>query len=735
MPASRRSLMACAVATALAGAPLSALAQLEEVVVTAQKKSESLQDAPLAVTAFSEDMLEDLGAFDAVDLAEYTPNVNIVPTLGSGANIRMEIRGMSTAEPSLTIDPKVGIYLDGAYIARNAGAVFDIVDLERVEIMRGPQGTLWGKNTTGGAVNLVSKKPQGELGFKQLVSVGNHGHFRSVSTLDTPTFGTAAAKFTYMNKQYDGWAKNHGIGEKNLGSEDVDAFRAALSWEITEQFFLDYSYDRTKNDLVATPLQITAVTEGAADKIGTYDIATETFYPYNALVEMQDVVNTDGRVEDFELDGQGKEKVDISGHNLTLALELNAVTLRSITSYRKYEADSLEGLDLDGGSWGFNGEALPVFHSTNFKDQDQFQQELQALGNAFDDRLDYVVGLYYFEEQGREDNPWNATIYQAEQPVLLRGIPLGNWYGIDNKSAAAFGNFTYRPSDSLYLVLGVRYTDDQKGLELYPEDPRLTEERRFKEDWQKWTGAFTLGYQPSDELNAYFKYAQGFNAGVYGIPSDPTAADIQPADPEELDTYEIGIKSELLDRSMRLNAALFYTDADNLQVTAFIDGNRTVVNSGTAEIYGGEVELLYMPKANWQFDANYGYRKTERDTLEDIADPSGKHSGRLGAGYNTPAGDWGLFNIRADATYQDSVEYSSNGSADVDSRWLLSARAGLSEISAGPGELRIALWGKNLLDEEYGVHGTDFGLDSGYGFAGITYGAPRSYGIDLTWEF
>jgi iron complex outermembrane receptor protein len=540
-----------------------------------------------------------------------------------------------------------------------------------------------------------------------------------------------------MHKQYDGWASNHGDSEQDLGSEEVDAFRAALSWEITDRLYLDYGYDRTESDLVPTPLQITAVSEGATDGslLGTYDIAKAQFYSYNALIAMQDVVETDGRVEDFNLDGQGTEKVEIQGHNLTLTFELDNVTFKSISSYREYDSDFLSGNDLDGGSWSFEGEALPVFHTDNIKEQDQFQQELQALGTAFDAKLDYVVGLYYFEEQGREDNPWFTTLYQSDQPVLLRGIPLGSYYGIDNESLAAFGNFTYRPSDAWYAVLGLRYTEDKKAMELNVTDPRLTEARRFDDKWEEFTPAFTIGYQPSDELNVYFKYAEGFNAGVFGIPTDPTAETIVPADPEELNTFELGLKSEWLDRTLRVNAAAFFTDADNLQVTAFVEGNRTVINSGSAEIYGGEIETVYMPNANWIIDANYGYRKTERDALSDVADPSGKHSGRVGLGYNLPAGDFGLFSARMDASYKDSIEYTSNGSADVDSRWLLSARAGVSEIELGKGELRFAVWGKNLADEEYGVHGTDFGLESGYGFAGVVYGQPRSYGVDLIWEF
>ncbi len=719
-----------------------ASAQIEEVIVTAQKKEESLQDAPIAVTAFDSTMLEDIGAFNPTDISEYVPNVSIVPIMGSTANIRMEIRGMSTAEPSLTIDPKVGIYLDGAYIARNSGAIFDIVDLERVEVMRGPQGTLWGKNTTGGAVNLVTTRPNGEFGFKQQLSAGNDGYFRSVSTVDTPSYGNAAAKLTYMHKEYDGWADNNGIGESDLASEDVDAVRVAIAWDITDTFSFDYGFDYTDSDTVPPPLQITAVSEGAtADSVsGTYDISSATFIPYVALKELKPLVEKNDRIENFTLDNISKEKIEIYGHNLTLAWDLGNFTIKSITSYRNYESDFAHN-DLDGGTWGIveAGEfiPLPIFHAASNKDQDQFQQEFHVVGSAFDESLDYVVGLYYFEESGNETNPWNATVWapSSTTQVVLRGIPLGSYYGIDNESKAAFGQFTYRPNDDYYLTLGLRYTKDDKTLKLPASDPRLDEKRKFDENWSKFTPAFTIGYQPSDDLNVYLKYAEGYNAGVYGIPTDPTAADIEPADEEELTSWELGIKSMWFDNRLRFNVAGFFNDADNLQITAFVDGNRRVINSGSADIYGVEIETLWMPTDNWTVNASYGYRKTDRDSIDNLSDESGKNSGVLGLAYTREAGNWGLFRARLDATYKDEINYSSNGSADVDDRWLLNARLGLSEIRLGKGMLRGSLWGKNLADEEYGVHGQDLGLENGYGIAGVIFGQPRSYGIDLTWEF
>ena len=395
--------------------------------------------------------------------------------------------------------------------------------------------------------------------------------------------------------------------------------------------------------------------------------------------------------------------------------------------------------DLDGGAWAFEGESLPVFHTAGEKEQDQFQQELQFLGTAFDDSVDYVLGLYYFEEDGEDVNPWDATVWSPSQTTqaLLRGITLGSYYGIDNESKAIFGQATWRPTPEYYITVGARYSEDEKELILLQEDPRLDQDYGFDEDWSKFTPAITLGFQPSDDLNLYFKYAEGYNAGVYAIPPQPqnVTDGWDPADEEELTSYELGLKSMWFDNTLRLNAALFYNDADNLQITWFVDGNRTIINSGSSETEGLEIEATWMPNQSWSIDASFGYRDTERDTVANLADPDDVYSGSFGVSYFAPLGNWAQLHARFDSSYKDAIQYSSSGYANTEDRWLLNARLALSEITLADGMLRAALWGRNLADEEYGVHGQDLGVSSGYGYAVMVYGQPRSYGVDLIWEF
>jgi iron complex outermembrane recepter protein len=733
-------------ALALAGVTGLAHAQLEEVVVTAQKREASLQDTAIAISAFSENTLEQIGAYNPVQISEFAPNVNITRTFGSAGNIRTNIRGVSTGEPSLTVDPKVGMYVDGVYVARNAGAVFDIVDLERIEIMRGPQGTLWGKNTTGGALNIVTQKPRGEFGFKQALTFGEDDLFRSTTTVDTPTVAGVSAKLTYAHKEYDGWAENHNpAGESKLGSDDTDAYRIALRWEPSATFSADYTYDNTDMDAVPIPLQIVKVGPGA-ELNSTYDFATSTLYSgFNALREMLSVEEPDDRLEDFYLDGNTVEKTDISGHNLTLLWDTDLVQIKSITAYREYESE-FPGNDLDGGSWQTeDGVALPAFHAENEKDQDQTSQEFQFIGTAFDDKLDYVVGLFYFEEDGKELNPWNAGFFLNDpaRPAILRRIEpaLGSWYAIDNNSAAIFSHFKYYINETWDVEVGLRYTEDEKEITILDEDPRVEGQHSFDDDWSEFTTDFTVGYQLNDGVSFYFKRAEGYNAGVYSAsafnPTDYTdfSGFEEPADPEELTSWEVGMKSELFNRQLRLNVAVFYNDFENLQATELENGIRVIRNTGEGSTEGAEMDFQALLSEVFTLEGSWGYRKTDDDSNTNPKADDGVHQGSVSLIYAQPVG-WGYLDARLNASYQDDQLFSSSIYGNAESRTLLSARLGVSEVSLGDyGTFRAALWGNNLTDEEYREYGQDLGVNIGYGYAGASFGQPRTFGIDLVYEY
>ena len=220
---------------------------VEEVIVTARKVEESLQDTPVSVAAFSQDALEQIGVSEAADVSNFTPNLRIQKQTASQDNYAIAVRGVSSGETALAIDPTVGIYMDGVYIARSTGAAFDLVDLQRIEVLRGPQGALFGRNTIGGAINIVTAKPRGEFAFKQAVTYGSRDHRRYQTTIDTPEWNGVAAKISWMADRGDGHRESVYTGG-DLGGFDNTAMRLRLNWSPNEQWTLDYAYDKSDKE-------------------------------------------------------------------------------------------------------------------------------------------------------------------------------------------------------------------------------------------------------------------------------------------------------------------------------------------------------------------------------------------------------------------------------------------------------------------------------------------------------
>lgn len=702
---------------------------IEEVVVTAQKKAESMQDTPIAITAFTSESLEKMGIKNAADVGDYTPNATITPSMGSKFNIRMNIRGQATAEPSLTIDPKVGIYLDGAYIARNSGAVFDIVDLERIEVLRGPQGTLWGKNTTGGAVNMVTIKPKCEFGFKQQLTAGNYGLYRSVTTLDTPALADVSARLTYMLKGEDGWATNDYPGsEEDLGSEDTEAYRVALRWDAADNLSFDYSYDRTNGEAVSIPVQVAEVNAASAVPETTLRFSDSTVITGNAFAQMQGIADGKNRQDKFTIDNMGKEHIDIAGHNLTATWDIDALQIKSISAYREYDS-IVTALNTSGGAYsgfepGGNEVSLPAFHSNGDKSQHQFSQEFQLLGSAMDGQLGYILGLYYFDESGTEINPWTISTYVSSIDAVYL-VDTGVFYDTTSESNAVFGQLDYDLNESWNFVVGLRYTEDKKSID------HLNFDEEKSDKWSKTTGGFTANYRLDDDILFYAKIAQGYAAGVFSAGPIRDIEFVTAAEPEELTTYELGMKSQLMDGRVQFNGALFYNDADNLQVTTFkgVTKTRVTENSGKSDGQGLELDLIALLTENLMLNATYGYLDIDfDDPLRQQGSP--ENTASLGGQYDYPL-DWGFISARLDASYTDTYYLSSaDRSTYANTRTLLNARVSLSELAVVNGNLSVALWGRNLSDKEYRVHGNDFG-----DYIAYTWGTPRTYGIDVTWEY
>lgn len=771
---------------------------IEEVTVTARRVEESLQDTPVSVAAFSPDDLTNIGASQAGDIAKYTPNLEMRKQPGSEDNYSLSIRGVAAAESALAIDPTVGIYVDGVYIARMTGLAFDIVDMERIEVLRGPQGTLFGRNTIGGAINVVTQKPRGEFAFKQQLSGGDEGYHRVHTTVDLPAIAGLAAKLSYLNNSRDGEMFSSITGD-DVGASAAEAYRIALTWSPVDSLNADYIYDRLRSDNNGNGHQVSHVRPIYADPNGQ-------FYG-GQYHETAAALSSDERLSQFPITNSDPEESnsDIDGHALTVEWQAtDSLTVKSISSLREWDS-AARGSDFgafpspDDGSLckstdptDYNfvtgtcldpvpaGTPVPIFGASRESSQEQWTQELQFIGRAFDDRLAYTAGLFYFEEQAREVNPQSLVLpaafaFSGLSPALIpanRGnsvviqLPFFR-YATDNSSYAAYGEFTYTPITDLDITLGVRYTVDKKEttltntLDATTTNPAGTVKTVTDDDeWNNFNPQLTVNYRWSPALSTYAKAATGYRSGGYNVRVRTSDAFRTPFDEEEVTSYELGFKSDLFDRRLRFNGAVFHMIYSEQQVAAFEAGSggasTNIVNAGKSTNSGVELEMIWLPVTGMRVTASYGYLKVDFKEFEtgvvdpvtgqptgenrDISDTASTdryapdHSGSLAVEYQFTPWRWGQLTLRADATYTDRITFHPqlNLFDASDAHTLVNARATLGNIDVGDGSLSFAAWGRNLTDEEYRDFGIDFGV---VGFAMNTYGHLRSWGVDAVYRF
>ncbi len=783
-------------------------AALEEVVVTAQRKQTLLQDTPIAVTAFSQQKIQDMGIFDVTDIGAMAPNTNIQKQPSSNSNMSIVVRGVGSGETSLLVDPKVSFYIDGVYMSKTVGAVFDIVDLESIEVLRGPQGTLFGRNSTGGAINVTTVKPTGELGVRLEGSAGNDGYQRYMASVDLPQmFDMLSVKLSGMHMEYDGWADNDYVGEfdseDELGSEDNDSYRIALRFEPLDNLTIDYAYDKTDNEGVPTPFQITEV------KDELYNGFTTTPFPFEFLGGelYQDMAATigdpDDRQDDFILEAVSTEELEVEGHTLTVEWALDAFTLKYIFADRDTDS-TYESTDLDSGAYiardAFYGGGQPVptpgFHAA-IPDGwiEMTTHELQMFGDLFDERLSYTFGYYNYEEEVYQDNPQTFALplafiiprSEALRPIYESqgfcdnpgGVCTGTQrlpfpfpqegadpnlngfqdfiYGQDTDSWAVYGQGTYSLSDEWEITAGIRYSEDERDAFLFNEGLNMLsidDQIQNSDDWDNVSYLFNVNYFLNEDINIYATYSTGYNAGGFNARAGTITGWETQVDEEEIDAYELGMKAEWWDNRLRTNVAVFYNEYDDIQIAQFEAGSggasSILRNAGEATFWGVELDMVAVLAEGLILDATYGYldaefdeylaRNPTTDQEEDISNVTTvartpENTLSVGLQYDFAPFEWSTMSARLDAAYQDEMTFHpfNNQYDSTEDRWLLNARLSMDDIQLGDrGTLRISAWGKNLTDEEYREWGIDFGS---LGYAGNVYGRPRTYGVDVVYNF
>ena len=734
---------------------------LNTIVVTAQKREDNLQDTPLAISAVTSEQIVNQGIADAADLTAIAPNLSSTKTTSATTNVAIFIRGIGEADPILTLDSPIGLYIDGIIVGRSAGAAFDIVDLERIEVLRGPQGTLYGRNTTGGAINLITKRPASDFGVDVLASYGNFDYLQGRVTVDTGEFGDSgfAATISYLHKERNGYFNDlNSPDPQDPGAYETDAVRASLQFDKGGRFRANYTFSYNDTNSYAVPFQLATIRPDIA--------AALALSP--ALGGNELLVGID-RLDAIRLD-DGLIEDEVMGHTLTLEADINDnLTLRSLAGWRSWDNRASNG-DLDGNA-GLRAftvspaifappnpfiptgvKEVELFTANNVRAQDQFSQEFNLLGEY--DAFNFVLGAYYFREEASENNPQFFTIFiPSPVPIPLGpglststlAIPAGTRvaYDHESKSYALFGQLTYNLTERLSLTGGLRYTWDEKRLR-----QTAAFARDLSRDFSQFTYSATADYD-LDDLLLYARVASGYKAGGFNARSVNEGFE-----PETITSYEAGLKTELFDNTVRFNLALFYAEYTDVQIQQFLAGSggatSVTVNAGSATYQGVEAEVVAVPVTGLTLSGSIGYvdrdyqeflfRDPMTNQLVDVAERAGFRyspdiTAQAGAAYEFPPFDFGVFSIRADYSYVgrrqwDALDFRNPRAQLIadDPYHTLDLRATLGQIVFGEVEGSLAFWGRNVLDEEYMNSAIDFG---GLGFGGISYAEGPTYGVDL----
>ena len=850
---------------------------IEEMVVTAQKREENVQAVPISISTLSASDIERRGVQNTQDLIGTIPNMGGFQPPGAKGNLSITLRGVSSGSPSnLSIDTAIGLYVDGFLLGKQVGSSLDVAELERVEVLRGPQGTLYGRNSTGGAVNFITRKPTGEFGGKVTGTLGSDSLWGVRASVDTPTLGTEGegagtlkGSFAAQTRQRDGLYDEAQFNDQDYDDLDRQAYRVALRWEPSEAVTFDYAYDKSEldenNTIVSavglTPLALNPATGATTSRLTAVNgyvaagnaalnfgagplaaaVTDPTFgrWVNSAAATRDDFANLNDegdRPSRGTADAPSGTKSEAEGHSLTVAWNfddlgaLGSVEFKSMTGWRDVNSRNIGDLDgfdntiAPGGAGALNDSALGALYQfysnmslfppallpeaqkgtakiwslidefggggfvqdANFS-YEQFSQELQMVGST--ERVEYALGFYYFEDDGSFDN------YRlAATPV---GGVLSSAYDNETEATAFYTQATWTPpilDDKLALTLGYRHTEETKGITYrYLDDGASTGRGlfsgsplnfrvnlnytgelfetptygdQFDQDFSNDSGSATVAYQLTDDTNVFVRWSTGYRSGGYN-------GEIynNPFEEETIEQWELGVKSDILPGTLRLNASIFSFVYDDLQVSQIqvnAQGQPTsyIGNAGEAERWGSEVELQWSPlddllvAASWaHLDGDFekfpplcgtgAYASVCIET-EDKARRASSADDQLSliTDWVFASTDWADFMAHVEVFWQDETaasalwtnNYAVTGGTYpyiyepiiLKDRAVVNARIGIENVELSNGTLRASLWGRNLTDEEYQNFGINFGS---LGPITEQYAEPVTYGVDVTFEF
>ncbi len=726
---------------------------LEEVVVTARKREETLQDVPIAVSAFGENQLEAMGANETTELVNRVPN--LAYDGGGNALSGMGIRGIVTTTRNIGFESGMGVYVDQVYQGRPIAFNQTLVDVAQVEVLRGPQGTLFGRNTIAGAINISTKKPNHEaFEGKAKLSLGNHNTVNGSLYLTGPLSDTLAGKISVFSQTRDGYAVNHFNGEK-VNDDDKKGVRVGLNWLASDDVEVSFNADYMKQDMDRFFSELTAAP--------TFPFAPPPFTSDAGAALLDPYAGNDYPNESAQ-DGSTYENRELGGASVHVTWGLdNGMSVTSITAYRIADFDL--GADDDS-------RPAPLSDSQFTDTSDSFTQELR-LESSTGEQFNWMLGLYVLDQTA--DASRATTISSGPQVgttningyVLQPFGAIASESSIDTQAAAIFFNSTYDFSDALSLSVGLRYTKESKDLDFMQQNQSFTTHpditTSLSLDDNAMSGNVALNYNLSEDSSVYVSVARGFKSGGFNpdiVPSNDIAFDS-----ETVLSYEAGYKADLADGRVRVNGAVFFTDYSDLQVQRLAITNVgtgfAISNANSAEIKGFEGEIIALVTEGLQLEASVGYADSEYtdfDNCGGTADAISNFNSNIFGGTNLPIelescngnqlvlapkvtgsaaaqyshslGD-GEMTYRLEWGYKGETYAEPNNfdRTHVASHDVTNVRIGY--VSADD-SWSMAAWGKNITDDEY----EEFTwLIPSFNNVFSTYNIGATYGVDVVYNF
>jgi iron complex outermembrane receptor protein len=808
-------------------APAAALAQqaaparaapnndLEEIVVTAQKRSENIQQVPIAVTAFTASVLQEKGIASVHDLSNLTPNVNLdqsSPFSGSNSVLSASIRGIGQDDFAFNLDPGVGVYVDGVYLARTVGANQNLMDVERVEILSGPQGTLFGRNTIGGAISIVTRTPSDSFQGRVQATTGSFDRRDFSGTVDIPFSDSLRASVTVASNERDGYQKRvpdpyavgylapdypqkfhvpSGYGSQNdAGAHNDQTVRVKLLWNASDDVKVTVTADWLHENTSATASTVLkafpAQANGGATLQALYNlciigvpipVCQEPLGPpahgvtfagptlANSSLEPWNFAQTQtGDIDTSYASGANFDRLDSFGGSATAEWRMNDdLTLKSISGYRRLNWQS--GMDADGS-------AANIFTVAFGEGQHQFSEELQAVGTAFDSRLNYSAGVYYFNEGG----------FIHDYPVFSGGLlQIDGNNNLDTSSYAAYSHVDYKVTDQIGLTIGARYSIEHKEFEGFQTDqnalnyklancfpvtpvcqallgfPVPGQPLRYfpagvnTQNFYIFNPTTGLQYHFTDDLMAYFSWSKGFKSGGWTtrLSTPIPNAHLAQFGPEKAETYEVGAKSEWLDRHLIVNWANFYTQYSDIQLNFQQGISPTLKNAGDAEILGSEVQADAILGGGLSLNGAAGYMDAYYTRLAPGTgiDSTNVNPTSLPLGTKLPkTPKWKVtlspeydYTLPNDATLRFIAEWTHTSSLFNDSYNTPELRrptvdvVGLSLQYVSPdGQYDVVIGGTNITNERYITTGQN---QQGGGIIYGTYNEPAEWYLTARFKF